>query len=83
MGLGRNSKSWTPACKHADWSLELSAELFRIEWVASESGYKTHLYCDVCCTMAKNALPKKWTVEFEGDDDKPEGGAGVRRVIFF
>lgn len=69
MYLGRNAKSRTPGCIHQDGVLEL----FRIEWVASESGYKPHLHCDACCTTAKNALPKKSAVEFEGYDDKPEG----------
>ena len=27
MDLGKKAKSRTPACKHADWSLELSADL--------------------------------------------------------
>lgn len=42
MDLGNKAKSRTPACKHTDWSLELSAEFFRIKWVASDSG-KWHL----------------------------------------
>lgn len=73
MDLGNKAKSRTPACKHADWSLELSAEFFRIEWVASDSGYKQHLYCKRCDITAKEALPKKKASEFEGYDDTPEG----------
>ena len=69
MYLGRNAKSRTPACMHKDWSLEL----FRIEWVAEESGYNPHLHCNTCSTTAKDALPQKLAVEFEGYDDKPEG----------
>ena len=73
MDLGKKAKSRKPACKHADWSLDLSAELFRIEWVASDSGYKQHLHCKVCDITAKEALPKKKASEFEGHDEKPEG----------
>ena len=73
MYLGRNAKSRTPGCIHQDGVLELSTELFRIEWVASESGYKQHLHCDACCTTGKNALPPKLVVEFERYDDKPDG----------
>ena len=69
MYLQRNAKSKTPACIHKDWSLEL----FRIEWVAADSGYNPHLHCDTCCTTAKAALPHKEAVEFEGYGDKPEG----------
>ena len=72
MDLGKKAKSRTPACKHADWSLELSADFFRIEWVASDSGYKQHLHCKRCDITAKAALPKKKAVEFEGYDDKPD-----------
>ena len=69
MYLGSRSKSRIPACIHQDWSLEM----FRIEWVAEESCYNPHLHCEACGTTAKNALPHKKAVEFEGYDDKPEG----------
>ena len=62
MDLGKNAKSRKPACKHADGSLDVSADFFRIEWVARDLGYKQHLHCEVCDITAKEALPKnKWT----------------------
>ena len=69
MYLGRNVKSRTPACIHKDYE---SLELFRIEWVAEDSGYNPHLHCDTCSTTAKEALPKKEAMEFKGYYDKSE-----------
>ena len=69
MYLRRNAKAKTPECTHQDWSLAM----FRIEWVAEESGYNPHLHCDACGITAKKALSKKEAVEFDGYDDKPEG----------
>ena len=70
MDLGRNAKSRTPACSHKEYPLEV----FRIQWVVVEEDlrYKPHLYCDTCGVTAKDALPKKKAMEFDGYYDKQE-----------
>ena len=70
MDLGRNAKSRTPACSHKKYPLEV----FRIQWMTVEEDLRSepHLHCHTCGVTAKDALPKKKAMEFDGYYDKQE-----------